>query len=190
MASPRRSRREKNIPYRYTPSLALAKRNARIGRSTTTDLNHVTTPRRPHYEHSKSTNYTLNTTKAAQKMISATEQDLDVEAEFRAGNHMMKFTPAAFLMFHKQILLYYENSKILQATSYLKKDEHNLVVEESVSIRPISTDGTNRRQIYRINMYKTAFTIEANGRDMGNFIRKDLQEIYLNLCHQNIYCQQ
>ena len=170
--------------------MALAKRNARIGRSTTTDLNHVTTPRRPHYEHLKSTNYTLNTTKAAQKMISATEQDLDVEAEFRAGNHMMKFTPAAFLMFHKQILLYYENSKILQATSYLKKDEHNLVVEEYVSIKPISTDGTNRRQIYRINMYKTAFTIEANGRDMGNFIRKDLQEIYLNLCHQNIYCQQ
>jgi hypothetical protein len=54
--------------------------------------NHVTTPKRPHYEHSKSTNYTLNTTKAAQKMITATEQDLDVEAEFRAGNHMMKFT--------------------------------------------------------------------------------------------------
>ena len=74
-------------------------------RSTTTDLNHVTTPRRPHYEHSESTNYTLNTIKAAQKMISATEQDLDVEA--------------AFLMFYKQILLYYENSRILQATSYL-----------------------------------------------------------------------
>jgi hypothetical protein len=50
-----------------------------------------------------------NTTKAAQKMISATEQDLDVETEFRAGNHMMIFTPAAFLMFHKQILLCYEN---------------------------------------------------------------------------------
>jgi hypothetical protein len=58
-----------------------------------------------------------------------------------------------------------KNSKILQATSYLKKDEHNLVVEEYVSIKPISTDGTNRRQIYRINMYKTAFTIEANGRE-------------------------
>jgi len=181
MSSPRRSRREKNSPYKYTPSLALAKRNARICRSTTTDLNDVTTPRRPHYEHSKSTNYTLNTTKAAQKMISATEQDLDVEAEFRAGNLMMKFTPAAFLMFHKQILLYYENSKILQATSYLKKDENNLVVEESLSIKPISTDGTNRRQIYRINMYKTAFTIEANGRDIGNFIRKDLQEILKSL---------
>jgi hypothetical protein len=128
MVSLRQSSREKNIPYRYTLSMALAKRNARIGRSTTTDLNHVTTPKRPHYEHSKSTNYTLNTTKAAQKMISATEQD--VEAEFRAGNLMMKFTPSAFLMFHKQILLYYENSKILQATSYLKKDGNNLVVEE------------------------------------------------------------
>jgi hypothetical protein len=100
-------------------------------------------------------------------MISATEQDLDVEAEFRAGNLMMKFTPAAFLMFYKQILLSYENSRILQATSYLKKDEHNLVV----NIKPISTDGTNRRQIFRINMYKTAFTIEANGRDIVNFIR-------------------
>jgi hypothetical protein len=150
-------------------------------RSTTTDLNHVTTPRKPHYEHSESTNYTLNTTKAAQKMISATEQDLDVEAEFRAGNLMMKFTPAAFLMFYKQILLSYGNSRILQATSYLKKDEHNLVVEESVNIKPISTDGTNRRQIFRINMYKTAFTIEANGRDIVNFIRKNLQEILKSL---------
>jgi hypothetical protein len=56
-------------------------------RSTTTDLNHVTTPRRPHYEHSESTNYTLNTTKAAQKMISATEQDLVSCRFFR-----MKFT--------------------------------------------------------------------------------------------------
>lgn len=114
-------------------------------------------------------------------MISATEHDLDVEAEFRAGNLIMKFTPAAFLMFHKQILLYYENSKILQAISYLKKDENNLVVEESLSIKPISTDGTNRRQIYRINLYKTTFTIEANGRDIGNFIRKDLQEILRSL---------
>jgi hypothetical protein len=83
-------------------------------------------------------------------MITATEQDLDVEAEFRAGKLMMKFTPAAFLMFYKQILLSYENSRILQATSYFKKDESNLVVEESVSIKPISTDGTNRRQIYRM----------------------------------------
>jgi hypothetical protein len=114
-------------------------------------------------------------------MISATEQDLDVEAEFRAGNLMMKFTPAAFLMFYKQILLSYGNSRILQATSYLKKDEHNLVVEESVNIKPISTDGANRRQIFRINMYKTAFTIEANGRDIVNFIRKNLQEILKSL---------
>lgn len=66
-------------------------------------------------------------------------------------------------------MLYYENSKILQATSYLKKDENNLVVEESLSIKPISTGGTNRRQIYRINMYKTAFTIEAKRRDIGKF---------------------
>lgn len=103
--------------------MALAKRNARIGQSTTTDLNQVTTPSRPHYEFSKSTNYTLNATKAAQTIISATEQDLDVEAEFRAGNRMMKLSPSAYLMFHKQILIYYENSKILQATSYLKKDK-------------------------------------------------------------------
>ena len=67
--------------------------------------------------------------------------------------------------------------KIIQATSYLKKDENNLVVEESVNIKLIGTDGTNRRQIYRINMYKTAFTIDANGQDIGNVIRKDLQEI-------------
>jgi hypothetical protein len=79
-------------------------------------------------------------------------------------------------MFYKQILLSYENSRILQATSYLKKDGNNLVVEESVNIKPISTDGANRRQIFRINMYKTAFTIEANGRDIVNFIRKNLQE--------------
>ena len=92
-------------------------------------------------------------------------------------------------MFYKQILLSYENSRILQATSYLKKDEHNLVVEESVNIKPISTDGTNRRQIFRINMYKTAFTIEANGRDIVNFIRKTYKK-YLNLCHQNNFCQQ
>ena len=71
--------------------------------------------------------------------------------------------------------------KIIQATSYLKKDENNLVVEESVNIKLISTDGTNRRQINRINMYKTAFTIEANGRDIGNVIRKDLQEISKSL---------
>jgi hypothetical protein len=67
--------------------------------------------------------------------------------------------------------------KIIQAISCLKKDENNLVVEESVNIKLIGTDGTNRRQIYRINMYKTAFTIDANGQDIGNVIRKDLQEI-------------
>ena len=30
-------------------------------------------------------------------------------------------------------------------------------------------------------MYKTAFTIEANGRDIVNFIRKNLQEILKSL---------
>lgn len=69
--------------------------------------------------------------------------------------------------------------KPLHILKRIKKN--NLVVEESISFNPISTDETNRRQIYRINMYKTAFTIEANGRDIGNFIRKDPQEILKSL---------
>ncbi|CAG2193096.1 unnamed protein product [Mytilus edulis] len=92
------------------------------------------------------TKYTLNTTKAAQKMVDATEQ-MDVQAEFKRRTLVMKFTPAAFLMFHKHTLSFYENSTKLTAISHFKRDKNNLVVEESLSIKPITTTGIGRRQL-------------------------------------------
>ncbi|CAG2197511.1 unnamed protein product [Mytilus edulis] len=179
MASPRRSHRDKITPYRYTPSLAVAKHKARLKSKELVQPSSNITPNRTQGK-TTYTKYTLNTTKAAQKMVDATEQ-MDVQAEFKRGTLVMKFTPAAFLMFHKHTLSFYENSTKLTAISHFKRDKNNLVVEESLSIKPITSTGIGRRQVYRINMYKTAFSVEANGRDIGNFIRNDLHEILQTL---------
>ena len=180
MSSPRRSHREKISPYRYTPSLAVAKHKARQKNRERLQLSSQFTPNRLTQGKTTVTNYSLNPTKAAQKMIDATEQ-LNVQAEFKRGTLVMKFSPAAFLMFHKHTLAYYEKSSRLTAISHFKRDKNNLIVEESLSIKPITNDKVGRRQVYRINLYKTAFSVEANGREIKDFIKNDLHEILSTL---------
>ncbi|VDI32109.1 Hypothetical predicted protein [Mytilus galloprovincialis] len=58
----------------------------------------------------------------------------------KEGTLVMKFSPAAFLMFHKHTLAYYEKSSRLTAISHFKRDKNNLIVEESLSIKPITND--------------------------------------------------
>ena len=123
------------------------------------------------------TNYTLNKNKAAQKMINATNQEMNVEAEFKRGTLVLNFTPAAFLMLHKQLMLYYKQSHNLITIPHLKKDKSNLVVEESLSIKSTRNNPINRRQMYRVNMFKTSFTVSVNGKDLGHFISTDLPDI-------------
>ncbi|CAG2210913.1 unnamed protein product [Mytilus edulis] len=113
-------------------------------------------------------------------MIDANEQ-LNVQAEFKRGTLVMKFSPAAFLMFHKHTLAFYEKSSRLTAISHFKRDTNNLIVEESLSIKPITNDKVGRRQAYRINLYKTAFFVEANGREIKDLIKNDLHEILSTL---------
>ena len=111
------------------------------------------------------TNYTLNKNKAAQKMINATNQEMNVEAEFKRGTLVLNFTPAAFLMLHKQLMLYYKQSHNLITIPHLKKDKSNLVVEESLSIKSTRNNPINRRQMYRVNMFKTSFMVSVNGKE-------------------------
>ncbi|CAG2192969.1 unnamed protein product [Mytilus edulis] len=85
-------------------------------------------------------------------MIDATEQ-LNVQAEFKRGTLVMKFSPAAFLMFHKHTLAFYEKSSRLTAISHFKRDKNNLIVEESLT----------------------------NGREIKDFIKNDLHEILSTL---------
>ncbi|VDI34485.1 Hypothetical predicted protein [Mytilus galloprovincialis] len=128
MASLRRSHRDKITPYRYKPSLAVAKHKARLKSNELAQPSSNVTP--------------------------TTRED--------------KF---------------YQN---LPPFLILKETKNNLVVEESLSIKPITNTGIGSRQVYRINMYKTAFSVEANADNTNKHTKQAVSKKQKNVKQEDL----
>ncbi|CAG2187167.1 MLL4 [Mytilus edulis] len=118
----------------------------------------------------KAQGYKLNQSKAAQKLISATDRPQDYKIEFKQGNIIMELTPGAFLVYIDSLDNHLGTSSNLKLVHTNKVDDtREMVVERSISVAMASRPS---EQLYRINIYHTTCRLEINGRHSEQFIQE------------------
>ncbi|XP_063442719.1 putative uncharacterized protein DDB_G0282133 [Mytilus trossulus] len=136
--------------------------------------------------------YKLNERTALLKKIDAAKRDFDVEIELKRGTLVMSFTPAAYEVYKRAIIKYYDEHqnktyiKTVKSSKTSNKTIGKAIVEESFSIRPKENMNIKCRQWYRINMFNTTSRMDINGRQYQQFICEDLPEIIKTIDMANV----
>ncbi|VDI21829.1 Hypothetical predicted protein [Mytilus galloprovincialis] len=106
-------------------------------------------------------NYVLNEKKVVKKLIDATDRDIDVHFEYKHGNIVLEFTPAAYLHFADCIQAHFSNHAMVDVKNFERKDKAGKIVETSLSVLKKEN---SKFQLYRINMYNSTMRVELNSK--------------------------
>jgi hypothetical protein len=131
--------------------------------------------------------YELKKKEALLKKIDATNREVDVDIELKQGTLVLEFSAAAYEVFRKAIIYYYDNStsKVYAITQSQDKGKtaKNVVVDESMSVKFFQTS----QQLYRVNLHHTTSRVTVNGRGLDEFMNTDLSAILTHLDNQVNY---
>lgn len=128
--------------------------------------------------------YIINERRAAQKLKEATERANDFKYEYKHGNIVLEFTPAAYLHFTECLYRHYAKHPTLEMIPYDRPDKSGKIVEVSISV---ITRGSGNNQIFRINLYNSSQRAEINGAGHLQFI-DDLKVISRAMASKEQYC--
>ncbi|CAC5398599.1 unnamed protein product [Mytilus coruscus] len=130
-------------------------------------------------------NYILNVKKVVKKLIDATERDIDVHFEYKHGNIVLEFTPAAYLHFAECIQAHLSNHDSVDVKIFERNDKMGKIVETSMSVLQKEN---SKFQHYRINMYNSTMRVEVNGKSHILFI-EELKTIANLMSNKSTYQQ-
>ena len=149
---PTRPRRSRNAPNVYTPSKSESEAS-----------------------------FALNKSKAVRKKIDASLRENDVDIDFKSGTLVLTFSAASFEIFKSALYTYFSKLSDKKINVHNKKsttgDGVVCVVDQSISVISVNTN----TQLYRINIFNTTSRVDANGRQLDEFINVDLPAIFNRL---------
>ena len=123
------------------------------------------------------TKYKLDKQKAIKKKYDTTLRMQDVDIQMKSGTLVLTFSAAAFEVFKTSMFQYFKDIEtkhidINSKTSETKEGDIG-IVDQSISVKRDKQSG----QLYRINVFYTTSRVDANGRELAEFVNVDLPVI-------------